>query len=109
MPIYVYRCQACGHKMDVLQKLSAPALTKCPVCAEEKMKKQMTAAAFRLKGTGWYETDFKNNGKKDNKSVSTASTSDQETDKKSTKSSPDSHAVAKSAKASSNTVAETTA
>ncbi len=63
MPIYVYKCQACGHKMDALQKMSAAPLTQCPVCEEDKLKKQMTSAAFRLKGTGWYETDFKNNGK----------------------------------------------
>jgi len=68
MPIYVYRCLACGHKMDALQKISAAPLTKCPACEEDKLKKQMTSASFRLKGTGWYETDFKNKGKKEDKS-----------------------------------------
>jgi len=59
VPIYVYRCSACGHAQDVLQKLSDPLLTTCPECRQETYEKQVTAAGFRLKGTGWYETDFR--------------------------------------------------
>ena len=60
MPIYAYRCEECGFSKDVLQKLSDKPLTVCPSCGKESFKKQLTAAAFQLKGTGWYETDFKN-------------------------------------------------
>ncbi len=59
MPIYAYRCSACGHAKDVLQKLSDPALTTCPACGAEAFGKQLTAAGFQLKGSGWYATDFK--------------------------------------------------
>ena len=64
MPIYAYRCEACGHALDALQKISDPPLTECPECGAAALKKQLTAAAFRLKGGGWYETDFKKDGKK---------------------------------------------
>jgi putative FmdB family regulatory protein len=60
MPIYAYRCAACGHAKDVLQKLSDPVLTTCPACGAESFAKQLTAAGFQLKGSGWYATDFKN-------------------------------------------------
>ena len=59
MPIYAYRCEACGHAQDVLQKMSDPVLTVCPACGAEAYKKQVTAAGFQLKGSGWYVTDFK--------------------------------------------------
>ncbi len=59
MPIYAYRCAACGHAKDVLQKLSDPLLTTCPACGAEAFSKQLTAAGFQLKGSGWYVTDFK--------------------------------------------------
>ncbi|MGQ3051414.1 MAG: FmdB family zinc ribbon protein [Roseateles sp.] len=59
MPIYAYRCSACGHAKDVLQKLSDAPLTTCPACAAESFSKQVTAAGFQLKGSGWYATDFK--------------------------------------------------
>jgi len=59
MPIYEYRCEACGHQEDHLQKISEPALTKCPACGKKKYRKQLTAAGFQLKGSGWYATDFK--------------------------------------------------
>ena len=58
MPIYAYRCQQCGHQQDILQKLSDPVLTTCPACTQETFGKQITAAGFQLKGTGWYATDF---------------------------------------------------
>uniref|UniRef100_UPI00333EF3D3 FmdB family zinc ribbon protein n=1 Tax=Castellaniella defragrans TaxID=75697 RepID=UPI00333EF3D3 len=59
MPIYAYRCSACGHAQDVLQKISDPLLTVCPECGRDTYEKQVTAAGFRLKGSGWYETDFR--------------------------------------------------
>jgi len=64
MPIYAYRCEDCGHELDALQKISDAPLTECPECGAAALKKQITAAAFRLKGAGWYETDFKKDGKK---------------------------------------------
>jgi putative FmdB family regulatory protein len=59
MPIYAYRCESCGHAKDVLQKMSDPVLSTCPVCGAESFKKQVTAAGFQLKGSGWYVTDFR--------------------------------------------------
>jgi putative FmdB family regulatory protein len=59
MPIYAYRCNACGHAKDVLQKISDPVLTTCPACSAEAFQKQITAAGFQLKGSGWYVTDFR--------------------------------------------------
>lgn len=59
MPIYAYRCESCGHAKDVLQKVSDPLLTVCPACNAETFKKQLTAAGFQLKGSGWYVTDFR--------------------------------------------------
>jgi putative FmdB family regulatory protein len=59
MPIYAYRCDECGFTKDVLQKISDPVLTVCPSCSKEAFKKQVTAAGFQLKGTGWYVTDFR--------------------------------------------------
>ena len=60
MPIYAYRCASCGHAQDVLQKLSDPVMTLCPACGEPALRKQLTAAGFQLKGSGWYATDFRN-------------------------------------------------
>ncbi|MFN3303648.1 MAG: FmdB family zinc ribbon protein [Roseateles sp.] len=62
MPIYAYRCSACGHAKDVLQKLSDAPLTTCPACGAEAFGKQVTAAGFQLKGSGWYVTDFRGGG-----------------------------------------------
>ena len=59
MPIYAFRCEACGHSFDRLQKLSDPDPADCPECGESAVKRQVTAPAFRLAGSGWYETDFK--------------------------------------------------
>ena len=59
MPIYAYRCDECGFAKDVLQKISDPVLTVCPSCGKSSFKKQITAAGFQLKGTGWYVTDFR--------------------------------------------------
>lgn len=63
MPIYEYVCSQCNHHLEALQKLSDDPLVFCPECGEATLRKQVSAAAFRLKGTGWYETDFKNSGK----------------------------------------------
>ncbi|MGE5649597.1 FmdB family zinc ribbon protein [Noviherbaspirillum sp. UKPF54] len=60
MPIYAYRCETCGFTKDVLQKVSDAPLTECPSCEKSTFKKQLTAAGFQLKGSGWYVTDFKN-------------------------------------------------
>jgi putative FmdB family regulatory protein len=59
MPIYEYECGQCGHHFEALQKISEELLVYCPECGESELKKKVSAAAFRLKGTGWYETDFK--------------------------------------------------
>ena len=64
MPIYEYRCEECGHELEALQKLSDTPLVDCPVCEAAGLKKRVSAAAFRLKGSGWYETDFKSGKKK---------------------------------------------
>ena len=63
MPIYAYRCAACGHAKDVLQKMSDPVLTQCPACGASAFVKQVTAAGFQLKGSGWYVTDFRGGDK----------------------------------------------
>jgi len=63
MPIYAYRCSACGHAQDVLQKMSDPVLTVCPACGQSTYAKQVTAAGFQLKGSGWYVTDFRDGQK----------------------------------------------
>lgn len=62
MPIYAFQCAACGHQFDRLQKLSDPDPEACPECAAAAVKRQVTAPAFRLAGSGWYETDFKKDG-----------------------------------------------
>jgi len=64
MPIYAYRCEGCGFQKDALQKLSDPPLKDCPECGQPKLAKQLTAAGFALKGTGWYVTDFRDQSKK---------------------------------------------
>lgn len=64
MPIYEYRCDACGHELEALQKMTDPALSDCPECRQSSLKKIISAAGFRLKGSGWYETDFKSGKKK---------------------------------------------
>ena len=63
MPIYAYRCSTCGHAKDVLQKMSDPLLTVCPECGASTFVKQVTAAGFQLKGSGWYVTDFRGGDK----------------------------------------------
>lgn len=64
MPIYEYRCAACGHELEALQKFSDPTLTDCPACQQTTLKRLMSAVGFRLKGGGWYETDFKSGNRR---------------------------------------------
>lgn len=64
MPIYEYQCSNCDHRLEALQKISDPPLTECPACHQQALKKLISAAGFRLKGGGWYETDFKQSGRK---------------------------------------------
>jgi len=64
MPIYEYQCQACQHELEALQKISDAPLLDCPECNKSELKKKISAAGFRLKGGGWYETDFKTGSKK---------------------------------------------
>ena len=64
MPIYEYRCEVCGHELEALQKVGDPPLMTCPECGQERLKKKMSLTTFRLKGTGWYETDFKGKNEK---------------------------------------------
>ncbi|MCM8855479.1 MAG: zinc ribbon domain-containing protein [Candidatus Thiodiazotropha sp. (ex Lucinoma kastoroae)] len=64
MPIYEYRCEACDHELEALQKMSDPALSECPECKKDALKKVISTVGFRLKGSGWYETDFKSGNKK---------------------------------------------
>lgn len=78
MPIYAYRCAACGHAKDVLQKLSDAPLSVCPACGAAAFSKQVTAAGFQLKGSGWYVTDFRDGAKTraDNKPATDSAASD---------------------------------
>ena len=80
MPIYEYQCEACDHKLEKLQKISDETLKTCPECNAPELKKLVSAAAFRLKGSGWYETDFKNSNKKDATSSDGASSSSSSSD-----------------------------
>ena len=64
MPIYEYRCDACGHELEKIQRMSDAPLKKCPDCGKQKLRRLVSAAGFRLKGGGWYETDFKKDGKR---------------------------------------------
>lgn len=80
MPIYAYRCGSCGFQKDVLQKMSDAPLTQCPECKQESFSKQVTAAGFQLKGSGWYVTDFRggnsSSGKSDKKEGSSSGASE---------------------------------
>ena len=69
MPIYAYRCTSCGHAQDVLRKISDPPLSVCPACGAATFVKQVTAAGFQLKGSGWYVTDFRDGKKKAGKAA----------------------------------------
>jgi len=81
MPIYAYRCTTCGHAKDVLQKVSDPLLTQCPACGAATFAKQVTAAGFQLKGSGWYVTDFRGGSGGAGKAEAGAADKDAGTDK----------------------------
>lgn len=81
MPIYAYKCGSCGHAKDVLQKISDPQLTVCPACGAEAFSKQVTAAGFQLKGSGWYVTDFRG-GSSGTAAAATDAKADAKTDAK---------------------------
>ncbi len=76
MPIYAYKCESCGHSKDVLQKISDAPLTECPACGKATFAKQLTAAGFQLKGSGWYVTDFRGGNSGGGASTATASGGD---------------------------------
>ena len=76
MPIYEYCCESCGHEFEAIQKMSDEPLVACPTCREPALKKRISAAAFRLKGSGWYETDFKTGEKKKNLAKGDAGSTD---------------------------------
>jgi len=63
VPIYEYQCDRCNHKLEIIQKISDEPLRFCPECGKQALRKLISSVSFRLKGTGWYETDFKNKGK----------------------------------------------
>jgi putative FmdB family regulatory protein len=80
MPIYEYQCAACGHELEKLQKISDPPLTECPACGKATLQKRVSAAGFRLKGGGWYETDFKGKDKRKGAKTDNGAKSDAKTD-----------------------------
>lgn len=82
MPIYEYRCAACGHQEDFLQKVSDPVLSQCPACGKPQFQKQLSAAGFQLKGSGWYATDFKSKPAPQKTDAKTDGKSDAKTDAK---------------------------
>ncbi len=86
MPIYEYRCNACEHELEKLQKMSDDPLTDCPACGQSALKRLISAAGFRLKGGGWYETDFKKDGKRNLAGDNQAAKSDSAGETKSTES-----------------------
>jgi len=96
MPIYEYQCKACEHLFDVLQKMSDDPLTYCPECGEPELRKLLSAPNFRLKGGGWYETDFKDKNKRNLAGGADAASAD-------SASKPDSKPASKSSDSSSST------
>ncbi|HEX7747314.1 MAG TPA: FmdB family zinc ribbon protein [Bordetella sp.] len=94
MPIYAYKCSACGHAADVLQKISDTPLTVCPNCGQATYAKQVTAAGFQLKGSGWYVTDFRGNGSNSGAAAKPASSPDSTASSEAAKPSGDSGAAA---------------
>ena len=81
MPIYAYKCSSCGHSADVMQKLSDAPLSVCTACAQPTFSKQITAAGFQLKGSGWYATDFKNGSKGPKKDATDATAGEKTAEK----------------------------
>ena len=83
MPIYEYQCKACGERREALQKISDAPLTRCKACGKDALTKHISAAGFRLKGEGWYETDFKSSNKKNLAEGSSAGRAEKKSTKKS--------------------------
>ena len=112
MPIYEYVCDNCGHDLEVIQKVSEEPLLCCPSCEQDALRKKISAAGFRLKGGGWYETDFKS-GKKKNVSASdkdkSGSDKDSKTDKSSGNDSKSSSSSSSSSDSSSSTAGSSSA
>ena len=81
MPIYEYQCQQCGHLCEFIQKSNDPAITECPKCNNQQLKKMISATRFQLKGTGWYETDFKSKSTKENETSPTTAKEEKKTGK----------------------------
>ena len=92
MPIYEYVCRVCDHELEIIQSIKESPLTECPSCSEKTLRKKLSVAAFHLKGTGWYETDFKNKAdkKKDKSDQPTADASSEKSESSSDKKSSDS-------------------
>ena len=95
MPIYEYRCSACGHKLESLQKLADAPLVTCPSCGKESLQKQLSAAGFQLKGSGWYATDFKGSGAKPPAKDADAPSAGKDGDRKAAETKTDAKADAK--------------
>jgi putative FmdB family regulatory protein len=111
MPIYEYRCGACGHQLEALQKMNDGPLRKCPECGKSQLRRLVSAPSFRLKGGGWYETDFKGNGEKKRNLVETgggdsSESSSSDSAKDSAKDSASKEASAKVAEAKSSDSAD---
>jgi putative FmdB family regulatory protein len=101
MPIYAYRCATCGHAKDVLQKISDPVLSVCPACGAATFEKQVTAAGFQLKGSGWYVTDFRGGNNAGAKKDEKAEGADKPAEKTADKPAADAPAAAAPAPAAS--------
>ena len=86
MPIYEYACKKCGHRLDALQKMNDDPLVDCPECGEPQLQRQLSAPRFRLKGKGWYETDFKKDNQRNVHKSDTEATKSSTTDSKKDKS-----------------------
>ncbi|MBL6746809.1 MAG: zinc ribbon domain-containing protein [Pseudomonadales bacterium] len=110
MPIYEYQCEKCGHQLEALQKISDSPLLDCPACQEAGLRKQVSAASFRLKGGGWYETDFKTGDKKQlaDSGNEAAKGSDKPSKEDAKPTAPESSAGAKGDKKSSTSGSEST-
>ncbi|MGH8506724.1 MAG: FmdB family zinc ribbon protein [Stenotrophobium sp.] len=104
MPIYDYYCQACGQQSEIMHKISDPPAKDCPHCGKPALTKQVSAAGFRLKGGGWYETDFKSGNKRNLASDSSETQSDSKPETK-TQSKSDSAAVTAPASSSDSSAA----
>lgn len=108
MPIYTYRCTECAHTEDILQKISAAPLTQCPRCQQASFKKQLTAASFQLKGSGYYVTDFRDAGAESKNTPSSASITTESSQKALAKPTTAASAEATSSTATDTSVAATT-